>query len=124
MIQKLPTTKNGLVSNILAYRISGEISKKRREAVSEELGQAIQTHGSIRLLLVIEAYPDIVIGADGLYENLKFIAPHAGAIQRLAVVSPKLSEKTYMAIFGLFSGIPTQHFASKEIKSALSWMTR
>lgn len=110
--------------NILAYRITGEITKKRRKAVSEDLQRAVDAHGAVRLLLIIEPYPDIVIGADGLYENLKFVMIHSGAIQRLAVVSPKLPEKTYMAIFGLFSGIPTEHFHPDGLKAAWKWISQ
>lgn len=123
MIEKIDVSQHTTVPNLLAYRITGEITKKRRKAVSDDIAAAIEAHGAIRLLLVIEPYPDIIIGADGLYENLKFAMPHAGNIQRLAVVSSKLSEKTYMAIFGLFSGIPTEHFDADRLQAAWQWVT-
>ncbi len=123
MINKIKAPQDNGTPSVLAYRISGEITKKRRKEVSADLKHAIDAHGSIRLLLVVEPYPDIVIGADGLYENLKFVMPHADAIERLAVVSSKLSENTYMAIFGLFSGIPTRHFSADNLNAAWQWAT-
>jgi hypothetical protein len=122
MIQKIQPPKDIAAPNAVGYRITGEITKKRRKAVSEDLQRAIDAHGAVRLLLIVEPYPDIVIGADGLYENLRFVMVHAGAIQRLALVSQKLSEKTYMAIFGLFSGIPTEHFHPDHLQAAWKWV--
>lgn len=123
MIEKIQPPQDAAPSNLLAYRITGEITKKKRKAVSEDMRRAIDAHGAIRILLIVEPYPDIVIGADGLYENLKFIMIHSGAIQRLALVSRKLSEETYMAIFGLFSGIPTEHFHPDRMQAAWKWIS-
>jgi hypothetical protein len=122
MIEKLHPPQKDAPPNLLAYRITGEITKKKRNAVTEDMQRAVDAHGAIRLLLIVEPYPDIVIGADGLYENLRFVMVHAGAIQRLALVSQKLSEKTYMAIFGLFSGIPTEHFHPDHLQAAWKWV--
>ena len=123
MIEKIKPPQGAAPRNLLAYRITGEITKKKRKAVSEDMRRAIDARGAIRLLLIIEPYPDIVIGADGLYENLKFVMIHSGAIQRLAVVSRKLSENTYMGIFGLFSGIPTEHFHPDRLEAAWKWVS-
>lgn len=120
MIQKLSES----TGNVLGFRITGEITKKRREQVSSTLAEAIAEHGAIRLLLIIEPYRDITIGADGLYENLKFVMPHTQGIEKLAVVGHKVSEGTYMAIFGLFSGMVVEYFDRARLEAAWKWVRR
>ncbi len=111
-----------LDGNFVGYRITGTLSKKEMKTISEDIEKGIAARGKVRLMIVVEPYSDITIGADALYENLKFVMPYTDRIEKLALVSQDASEKTYMAIFGLFSGIEIEHFDRSRYEAALQWI--
>ena len=61
--------------------------------------------------------------AEDLYSDLGFIVRFAGAIDRLAVVGDRPWKMTWVALFGLFSGLDARYFAKEDLEEAWQWLT-
>jgi hypothetical protein len=107
--------------NIVALKISEEITQKDFEEISLIMDHAIKNSGAIRLLLVVEHYASYFSRAS-LYEDLKFAHIYSDNIERMAVVGDRAWKSTWVAIFGLFSGFPAYYFDKTEIDEALKWL--
>ncbi len=118
MYEKITQGTDGL----LALRITGTLSKREMGEITGDMDRIIAEGRKVRLFLIMEPYPDITIGADALYENLKFAKTYSDRIERMALVSRKVAEKTYMAIFGLFGGMVVEHFDLSEMDEAWKWI--
>ncbi len=77
--------------------------------------------GRIRLLLAIESE---VYGRspESLFESLQFLKLHADQIDRIAIVGRKSWERTYIGLFGLFSGITIDYFDRADAVNAVRWL--
>jgi hypothetical protein len=77
--------------------------------------------GRVRLLLVIEAE---IFGRspESLFDHLKFIKLHADQIDRIAIVGRRSWERTYVGLFGLFSGIEINYFDRSDAPDAIRWL--
>ena len=110
-----------VAGNIVALKITGEISQKDFENITSILNKAIKNHGTIRLLLIVEHYASFS-SVESLYEDLKFAHLYSKNIERLALVGDRSWKSTWVALFGLFSGFMTQYFDKNELKDALKWL--
>ena len=108
--------------NILGFKIIGGITKKQKERIRKVLEKQIGESGKIRLVLVIE--PRGKMDAESLLLDLNFTLTYADKIERMAIIGHKVWEKTWIALFGLFSHIRTQYFDRSEIKAAWKWIQR
>jgi hypothetical protein len=106
--------------NILGFKIVGGMTKKQKEQVCKVLEKQIRESGKIRLLLVIE--PQKTMDAESLLFDLNFTLTYSDKIERMAIIGNKVWEKTWIALFGLFSDIQTQYFDRSEIKAARKWI--
>ena len=106
--------------NILGFKIVGGMTKKQKEQICKVLEKQIRESGKIRLLLVIE--PQKTMDAESLLFDLNFTLTYTDKIERMAIVGNKVWEKTWIALFRLFSHIRTQHFDRSEIKAAWKWI--
>jgi hypothetical protein len=106
--------------NILGFKIVGGITKKQKERICKVLEKQISKSGKIRLVLVIE--PHGKMDAESLLLDLNFTLIYSDKIERMAIIGNKLWEKTWIALFGLFSHIRTHYFDRSEIKAAWKWI--
>jgi hypothetical protein len=106
--------------NILGFKIAGGITKRQKKQICEDLEQQIDKSGKIRLLLVVEMHKKM--DAESLLFDLNFTLNYSDKIERMAVIGNKAWEKTWVALFGLFSHIRTQYFDRSEIKAAWNWI--
>jgi hypothetical protein len=106
--------------NILGFKIVGGITKKQKERICKVLEKQIGESGKIRLVLVIE--PRGKMDAESLLLDMNFTVTYADNIERMAIIGHKDWEKTWIALFGLFSHIRTQYFDRSEIKAAWKWI--
>ena len=106
--------------NILGFKIVGGITKKQKERICKILENQIRESGKIRLLLVI--VPHGKMDAESLLFDLNFTLTYSDKIERMAIIGNKVWEKTWVALFGLFSHIRTQYFDRSEIKAAWKWI--
>lgn len=79
MYKKLDVDTNG----VLGYEISGSVGDEAYETASAEIQEAIETHGSVNLLVRMPDTPDAEVD-DG--DPLDFLFEHDDHIGRLAVV--------------------------------------
>ena len=77
--------------------------------------------GRVRLLLAIESE---IYGRspESLFESLQFIKLHADQIDRIAIVGRKSWERTYVGLFGLFSGTEVDYFDRADAANAIRWL--
>jgi hypothetical protein len=108
--------------NILGFKIVGGITKKQKKQICKVLEKQIRESGKIRLFLVIE--PHKTMDAESLLFDLNFTLTYSDNIERMAIIGNKVWEKTWVALFGLFSHILTQYFDRSEIKAAWKWICR
>jgi SpoIIAA-like len=106
--------------NILAFKIAGGMTKKPKEQICKVLEKQIRESGKIRLLLVIESQK--IMDAESLLFDLDFTLTYTDKIERMAIIGNKVWEKTWSALFGLFSHIQTQYFDRSQIKAAWKWI--
>jgi len=107
-------------ANILGFKIVGGITKKQKKRICKVLEKQISESGKIRLFLVIE--PHGKMDAELLLFDLNFTLIYFDKIERMAVIGNKLWEKTWIALFGLFSHIRTKYFDRSEIEAAWKWI--
>ena len=106
---------------ILAFKLTGDMNRKEVETISRMLEKAIQENGSIRLFLVMEHY-DTMNSAEALYEDLRFAKIHSDSIERMAVIGDRSWKNTWVALFGLFSGLNARYFDTNEMQPAWEWV--
>ena len=112
-----------LEQQIVALKIEGEITRKDEEKIHRLMDQSIAKYGSIKLLIMLEHYSSFS-SAEALYEDLKFAHLYSDSIERMAVVGDRDFKNTWVAIFGLFSGLITQYFDKSQINDALRWIRK
>jgi len=90
--------------------------------LSRMLGRAIaEAGGRVRLLLsVASARPSG--SPEAVFDSLQFLKIHADHIDRIAIVGQNPSQRTYVGLFSLFSGIEIEYFEAAETSNAVRWL--
>ena len=110
------------VGPIVSIRFFDRMIDRQTRQLSAMLQQSIaEAGGRIRLLLAIESE---IHGRspESLFESLQFIKLHADQIDRIAIVGRKSWERTYVGLFGLFSGTEIDYFDRSEAVNAIRWL--
>ncbi|MCF8131011.1 MAG: STAS/SEC14 domain-containing protein [Deltaproteobacteria bacterium] len=97
------------------------MSDRGEAGLSRLLEKKIITHGKIRVMLELENYP-AADSAESLFEDMKLLKLHADDIEKLAVLGDRVWQETWVAIFGLFSGMETAYFDRSEEEKAVAWV--
>ena len=108
--------------NILALRITGEISDAEHARLNRLMKKYIAVWKRIRLMIMVTHYASFN-SAEALYEDMRMVKVHADHIDRLAVVCDRRWKQSWVGLFGLFSGIQTHFFHIDEIEAASQWIT-
>ncbi len=109
--------------NVLAFKITGEITKKEHQELDHLMRKRIAERDRIRLFIVVMHYPSFN-SAEALYEDLRMVKLHSDHIDRLAVVGDRIWKQTWVGVFGLFSGIETDYFELNQIDDAWQWIIK
>jgi hypothetical protein len=108
---------------ILALHITGEISDRE----TDRLVRIIRKHAShrqkARMFLLMDHYRSFN-SAESLYEDLRFTRRCDDLIQCMAIVGDPSWKDTWVALYGLFSGIETAYFERAEAQVALQWLQK
>jgi len=108
--------------DILAYRITGEITEKEAKAIAADIDQKAEERGGpIGLLLAVDTYPSLNSDED-LYADLGFVRGREDAIRRMAVLGQGAYRNTWVALFGLFSRVETAYFERNQVQAAVNWI--
>lgn len=113
--------ENATKENVVVVKIDGDMSDAESETVSRTLATEIEKTGATRLLIFMEDYASFNTAED-LYFNLGFARRHAENIERMAVIGDQRWRKTWVALFGLFSGIESAYFERAEAEEAWQWV--
>ena len=108
---------------ILALHITGDISDRE----TDRIVRLIRTHASpgqkARVFLLMDHYRSFN-SAEALYEDLRFARLCDDLIQSMAIVGDPSWKDTWVALFGLFSGIDTAYFERSEAQAAWQWLQK
>ncbi|MEJ2661500.1 MAG: STAS/SEC14 domain-containing protein [Desulfobacteraceae bacterium] len=119
MFQLMQKPKDAL----LMLHITGEISDRE----TDRIVRIIRTHAShrqkARLFLLMDHYMSFN-SAEALYEDLRFARQCGELIQCMAIVGDGSWKETWVALFGLFSGIDMAYFDRAEAQAAWQWLQR
>lgn len=107
---------------VLAIKITGEITDREHDHLDRMIKAHIAAWGNIRILLTAKQYP-CFNSAEALYEDLRTVKLNSDHIERLAVVGDRPNKSTWVALFGLFSGLETDYFEMDHIEDAWQWIT-
>lgn len=107
--------------DILAYRITGEISREEADAIAAEIARTAERRGPVGLVLAVESYPSLN-SAEDLYADLRFARTESENIRRMAVVGQGAYRATWVALFGLFAGLETAYFERNHVQEAVRWV--
>ena len=108
-------------SLIVGLRIQKDINDSENLELVDLIQQRARRHGPVRLLLVYEA--DLgLMGAESLYDNMRFAKQVSENLAKMAVIGKHDWESTWIGLFGLFGGIKTAYYDHNQIEAALDWL--
>ena len=107
----------------LSIEIDSEITDEKLGAITNHIQQTAMTFGKVRLILVIKHYPTLN-SAEDLYYDLRFIKLLSHQIEKVAVIADKSWKRTWVGLFGLFSGVEIDFFADTDRHLASSWIQK
>ena len=105
--------------NVLGYEITGKLTEKEFETLSEEFKAVVAEHGRVRLLVRMSEIPRMELGA--LAEDLK-LAPYANDIERYAIVSDSNLFEWTSKIAEAFVGGEVRRFEDSRYEEAWRWL--
>jgi len=108
-------------SLIVGLRIQRNISDSENLELVDLIQQRTRRNGPVRLLLVYEADPGLM-GAESLYDNMRFAKQVSENLAKMAVIGKHDWESTWIGLFGLFGGIETTYYDRSQIEAALAWL--
>jgi SpoIIAA-like len=106
---------------LVGLRIQNDITHGENQALVELVQRRFRQFGPVRLLVVYEANPGLM-GAEGLYDNMRFAKLTSEMIVKLAVMGQYDWEDTWIALFGLFGGIQAKYFDRSQLEATLAWL--
>ncbi|MBN1941883.1 MAG: STAS/SEC14 domain-containing protein [Phycisphaerae bacterium] len=116
----MPLEFHSDASNTVAVTVSGVLTKKDYDSFVPEMEQAIQKHGSLRLLFRMADFHGWEMGA--AWEDLKFDMKHHADIQKLAMVGETRWEKWMAAICRPFTKAEVRYFPVEHLTEAEEWI--
>ena len=106
---------------VVPLKLAAVLNGREEARLSRFLEKKIKSHCRIRVFLELENYP-AADSAESLYEDMNLLKLHADDIEKLAVVGDRVWQETWVAIFGLFSGMETAYFDRSEEEEAVEWV--
>ena len=106
---------------IVGLRIQKDITDSENRELVDLIQQRAWRHSPVRLLVVYEADPGLM-GAESLYDNMRFAKQVSENLAKMAVIGKHAWENTWIGLFGLFGGIETAYYDRSQIEAALAWL--
>ncbi len=108
---------------LVGLRVQKEISDDETRELVKLIEHRFRNYGAVRLLVAYEAAPGLM-GAESLYENLRFAKLVSDKLAKMAVIGKENTQSTWVSLFGLFGGIQAQYFPPEDADAALAWLQK
>jgi hypothetical protein len=106
--------------NVLGYHISGSLTAAEVKEMQREIGQAIDTHGMVRLLC---EFGDLQVpSAAAIWEDLKFTPQYVTSIERFALVGDKRWHTWLGQLSRWLTKADARAFEGSQLPEAWSWL--
>lgn len=106
---------------LVGLRIREEITERENQSLVDLIRERERQFGPVRLLVIYEAEKGLM-GAEGLYENLRFAKLVSEKLSKMAVIGDRDWKNTWVGLFGLFGGIQTAYYDRAQLEAALDWL--
>ena len=117
---RLEARNLSLDGSVIEILVHGRLVKEDNAELLPQLEAAIDANGSIRLLLRLEGFTGMDVGA--VIEDIKFDFRHFGDLQRIAVVGDRLWEQWATRIGALLLAGDVRYFDLSELTEAQRWI--
>lgn len=118
MYERIEQPANG---PYLGLRIQADITDHENQELVDFIRRHARQHGPVRLLVVYEADPGFM-GAESLYDNMRFAKLVSEDLEKMAVIGKHNWQNTWIGLLGLFGGIQTAYYDKNRIEEALTWL--
>jgi len=105
----------------VGLRIKNDITHRENQALVDLIQQRFRQYGPVRLLVVYEADPGLM-GAESLYDNMRFAKQVSEKLAKMAVIGKHDWESTWIGLFGLFGGIQADYYDRGQMEAAVAWL--
>jgi hypothetical protein len=106
---------------VLGYHVSGTIAKADVDSMQQEIKEAIERHGKVRILCEIGDLN--VPEPSAMWEDLKFAPHYVKDVERFALVGDKAWHKWLSSLSDRLTHAETRYFTSAELGDAWAWIT-
>lgn len=117
MYQRIESMEGAFVG----LHIQKDISDPENQELLDLIEQRFRQHGPVRLLVIYAADTGLM-GAESLYDNMRFAKLASDKLARMAVIGERDWESTWISLFGLFGGIEASYFRREAYEEALAWL--
>ncbi|HVM18509.1 MAG TPA: STAS/SEC14 domain-containing protein [Egibacteraceae bacterium] len=114
MYRKLPRSSD----QVLGYAIEGRITQDEVEQMQAEIGEAMERHGSTRLLARIEGMEDVEPSA--VWQDMKMVPEYTRHVQRAAVVGDRRWQEWATRLADVFA--EARYFETGDEEQAWAWL--
>ena len=105
----------------LGFEVGSEVTSEDYDRASEEIRQAVDEHGKIRVLFRVPTTPETQMkSADG---PIGFVYEHEDVVERIAVVGDDLAVKWLARLGDKKLDPPLQRFDPDDDEAARQWLT-
>jgi hypothetical protein len=108
--------------DLVEVRVSGTLTRKAYEDFVPLLEEAIQQHGKLRVLFIMDNFHGWTAG--GLWEELGYDLKHFRDIRRLGLVGEKAWQHAMTVFCRPFTAAEIKYFPLAELEAAREWLRR
>lgn len=107
--------------NFVSLEIGAAISDPQSKEIARQIESVAAAFGKVRLIIFLKPYPSLN-SAEDLYDDLRFVKFMANQIDKVAIIAEGAWQRTWTALFGLFSGVAMAFFEDTQRQEASDWI--
>jgi uncharacterized membrane protein len=106
--------------NVLAYRLTGTLTASELKVIKDDVAQAAETHGKVRLLCEVDGLTGAEPGA--IWEDLKGMPQYVRDLERVAVVGDRRWQEWATRAASVLPIAESAYFEPEERSRAWTWI--